>query len=301
MDLWYSMLGGRTDFSIAGDPSTRLLPWIVGVMVYLAGLMLAVALMLSGVAADWSQGLETKLTVQVAPGEDEDEAAIDKRVVATVRVLLKTPGIAAARPLPKSEIMTLLEPWLGAGISTADLPLPRVIDVTLEDDRRPDLAALAKRLAAATPGSSIESHEYWRRNLVDLIGSIEAVAAVMIGLIALVAVTAVVFTTRSGLAVHHDVIEVLHLIGAQDDYIARQFQRQALTQALKGSIGGTVLTLLTLVAVGRVAADLDATLLPPLALHVWHWAVLALLPVPAAYVAMITARRTVMRVLARMV
>ncbi|MDP6389420.1 MAG: cell division protein [Alphaproteobacteria bacterium] len=295
------MLGGRTDFSIVGDPSTRLLPWIVGVMVYLAGLMLAVALMLSGVAADWSQGLEAKITVQVAPGEDEDEVAVDKRVVATVRVLLKTPGIAAARPLPKNEIMTLLEPWLGAGISTADLPLPRVIDVTLEDDRRPDLAALAKRLAEAAPGSSIESHEYWRRNLVDLIGSIEAVAAVMIGLIALVAVTAVVFTTRSGLAVHHEVIEVLHLIGAQDDYIARQFQRQALALALKGSIGGTALTLLTLVAVGRVAADLDSTLLPPVALHAWHWAVLALLPVPAAYVAMITARRTVMRVLARMV
>ena len=32
-----------------------------------------------------------------------------------------------------------------------------------------------------------------------------------------------IFTTRAGLAVHHNVIEILHIIGARDGYIARQF------------------------------------------------------------------------------
>jgi cell division transport system permease protein len=290
----------RTDFPVARDPSTRLLPWIVGVMVYLAALMLASALMLSGVAAEWSRGLEAKLTVQDAPAEDESAAETDKRVTAAVRVLLKTPGVAAARPLPVDEVAALLEPWLGAGIAVAELPLPRVIDVTVERGATLDLESLAARLRAAAPGSSIESHKYWRDNLIALIGSLEAVATVMIALIGIVAATAVVFTTRSGLAVHQEVIEVLHLIGAQDQYIARQFQSHALRLALKGSVGGTALALATLFAVGRVAAGLDTALLPPLGLEVWHWIVLASLPIPAALIAMVTARRTVMRALARM-
>ena len=31
------------------------------------------------------------------------------------------------------------------------------------------------------------------------------------------AMATIIFATRTGLAIHHDVIEILHLMGAQDD------------------------------------------------------------------------------------
>ena len=290
-------MSDRSDLPLADNDSTRLVPWIMGVMAYLAALTLAAALMLSNVAREWARGLEGTLTVQVAVKEGETEKALEARVLATVRVLLKTPGVEAARPL--SEVAKMLEPWLGAGARTAELPLPRVIDVKLEPDRRPDLGALAKRLAAAVPGASIESHAQWRNTLLMLFASIELVAVVVMALIAAVALAAIVFTTKSVLAVHWDIVEVLHLIGARDAYIAGQFQRHALKLGLKGSIGGTACALATILMISLLARDLDASLLPPIGLRFWHWVLLAALPLAQSYGAMLTARWTVMRALAR--
>ena len=51
------MLGAHVDLPLSKDPAVRILPWIVGLMVYLATMTLAGALLVSGLASDWSAGL----------------------------------------------------------------------------------------------------------------------------------------------------------------------------------------------------------------------------------------------------
>ena len=293
-------MSDRTDLPLSEDTSTRLVPWIVGVMAYLAALAFAAALMLSNVAGEWSQGLEGSLTIQVPVGENDSTAETDKRIVDAVRILLGTPGVESARPIPLDEIATMLEPWLGAGANTSDLPLPRVIDVRLADGAEVDTAELDAKLKAAVPGISIEDHEKWRNTLLVLFRSVEFVAIVIIALISTVALAAIVFTTRSVLAVHGEIVEVLHLIGAQDAYIADQFQKHAFRMALRGTVGGTAFAGATRLGIAFLTRDLDAGLLPSSALAFWHWLVLAALPIIESYGAMLTARVTIMRALKRM-
>src|SRR3546814_666665 len=199
-------------------------------MVFLATLILSGGLLLSGTAAEWSRGLETRLTVQVPPLEDETESDAAARVEEAVRVVRRTPGVAEASQVPPIEVAATLEPWVGPDVSIVDLPLPRLIDVRLESGADPDLAELADRLRAAVPGAALDSHNLLQEQLVKLLRSLELLAAAAIVLMALAAISVVVFATRSGLAVHREVIELLHLIGARDKYLARQFQRHALRQ-----------------------------------------------------------------------
>ena len=290
----------RTDLPLSDDSTTRLVPWIIGVMAYLAALALAAALTLSNVASEWSDGLEESLTVQVPAAENGDADTNDARIIAAVRVLINTQGIDSARPIPLAEIGEMLEPWLGSAAATTDLPLPRVIDVRRKRDTDVNLVELSNRLTDAVPGASLETHDKWRNSLLLLFRSVEAVAIVIILLISTVAFAAIVLTTRSILAVHHEVVEVLHLIGAQDTYIAEQFQKHAFRLALKGSIGGTACALATLLTIGLVTGDLDASLLPTVTLTYWHWLALAALPTAEAYGAMFTARVTILRSLKRM-
>ena len=122
----------------------------------------------------------------------------------------------------------------------------------------------------------------------------------VVALIVLATIGTIIFTTRTGLAIHREAIEVLHLIGAHDAYIARQFARRAFSLGLSGGVVGLVLALPTLWGLTHLARRLDDKLLPNIAFGPMHWGLLVALPVGVSLVAMVTAKITVMRSLERM-
>jgi cell division transport system permease protein len=292
----------RRDIPLDRDGSARFLPWVIALMVYLAALAMSGALVLSGALTHWNNGLSGTLTVAIpAPSTPQG----DDGVPAALAVLKQTPGVIEVTALDQTATARLVEPWLGAGVSAEDLPLPHLIDVHTDSDRTIDLAALRTQLAAAAPGAVLDDHRMWLDRLRGLVLSVEATALAIVSLIGAAAVLTVVFTTRAGLAVHRDVIELLHLMGARDRYIAAQFQREALRLGFTGGVLGVILAVLTIFALGQAAAAPAAfahglALLPSLRLEPWHWAALGAMPVAAALIAMLTARFTVLGSLARM-
>jgi len=129
--------------------------------------------------------------------------------------------------------------------------------------------------------------------------SIELLASIIIGLIAAAAVTTVIFVTKTGLSIHRRVIEIVHLVGAYDSYIAKQFLLHAMRLGLIGGIGGVALAGLTLLGLDRLLGDAQTSLLPTLALDLDQWLALAVVPIAVSVVAMITAHLTVLYVLGR--
>lgn len=295
------MIRRRTDLPLSRDPSVRLVPWIIGLMTYLACLMLAGSLLLSELLDQWSSGLSGTVTVQVLPRERESPKLLEARVDKLVRILERTNGVAVARALPLDEVAALLEPWLGGATALETLPLPRLIDVRLDMIDPPPMEELRTMLSNADPGALLDDHGVWRDQLADLVGALELVAGFVVLLVGLATAGIVIFATRSGLAAHQDVIEVLHLIGAEDGYVARQFQGLALMQGLRGGIIGLAMGAATIWGLGYAAGQIDSAILPQARLLAWHWAVLASLPAATALIARSTARRTVMRSLKRMV
>jgi len=287
---------------LSRDASSRFLPWLIAFMVWLAAMAFAVLMILSAAGQQWRAGLEGTLTVQVLPPPQGDAAEIRTRVERAIALLRATPGVASAEPVPDSRVAALLEPWLGKGALSAEmnLPVPRLIDVRLAQGAAIDGGALRARLAAEIPGAELDDHGVWLDRLVALARALEVIAFAVVGLIGLAAVATVVFATRTGLAIHHDVVELLHLIGAQDSYVAGQFQGRAFWLGLRGGLAGTALAAVTLVFLGYLAERIEASLLPPLALSAWQWAALAGIAPGAALISMLTARVTVQRAVGRM-
>lgn len=283
------------------EPSTKLLPWIIGVMVYLAVLIFAGALMLAETASRWDSELTHGLTVQVPPGEGDAPAALDEKVAAAEKVLRDMAGVAEVKAVPADVTAAALEPWLGSAAEMKDLPIPRVIEVQLDDGANVDADALLAALDAVAPGVVVDNHDFWRNQIVTLVGGFETLATVTICLIGFTAMAAVIFATRSSVAIQRDVIEVLHLIGATDDYVAHEFQRQAFRFSLGGSVLGTVCALATMFLMGQLAANLDTALMPDLSLDIWQAILLWTVPLLATLIATVTARRTVLNALRRMI
>lgn len=303
------MFTRRSDLQLERDSLGRFLPWLIAFMVYLSVLALTGMLALDDIATRWDRGMSGTMTVQIPPskgasgsGAAAKEAAKrdEKNLKSALAILNSTQGIVRAEILADEKLMALLEPWLGGGAFGADLPLPKLIDVELADESKIDLATLKSRLEKAAPGALIDDHRIWLEHLIDLIQTVKALALAVLMFIALATTGTVIFATRTGLAIHHEAIEVLHLIGAQDSYIAKQFASRALMLGLKGGIIGLVLAVPTLWGIGYLAQSLQSGLLPDFSLTVVHWGILSSLPVAVALIAMVSARLTVMKTLARM-
>jgi cell division transport system permease protein len=125
-----------------------------------------------------------------------------------------------------------------------------MIVVRIAAGETPDLTALRKQLAEQVPRASLDDH----RAFVDRMRAM-ARSAVLAGLCILALVIAatmlsVMFATRGAMSTNRQIIEVLHVIGAKQSFIAGEFQRHFLLLGLKGGgIGGAAaMILFTLIA-----------------------------------------------------
>ena len=293
------MIRQRLDLPLAEDSTGRFLVWIMAVMIYLAIVALAGSMVLAGMAGRWESGLTGRLTVQIAPLPDASVAPLAQRTEVTLALLRSTPGVTRAEPVGASAAHKLLEPWLGNALLD-DLPLPALIDVEVGAGAGLDVPALAERLAGAVPGARLDNHAAWLADLRILAHTAQLVALAVVLLVGGASVASVVFAVRTGLAIHSPVVELLHIMGATDAYVARQFQTHVAGLALRGGVVGLGLGALTLLALRLAAGDTPVGLMPDMTLGLREWLALIAVPLVAALLAVVTARWTVFRVLTRM-
>jgi cell division transport system permease protein len=293
------MFSRRTDLPLDKDPLSRFLPWLIAFMVYLAALAQAGLIGMDTLAQRWDADMAATLTVQI-PADPEASAATNARQLQiAMNLISESNGVLTATVISEDKVLKLLSPWLGL-VEAADVPLPILIDVETDPNLDLDARVLQQKLAQRIPGAQVDDHGVWLARLIEMVRTLEALAGAVLLFILLSAAGTVIFTTRTGLTVHAEAIEVLHVTGAHDRYIAKQFAGRAVALGLKGGLYGLSLAIPTLLVLGHMAGRMEAGLLPDIQLPLLGWLSLALLPILSSMVAGITARRTVMRNLRRM-
>lgn len=281
----------------------RTLTVSMAVMCYLACLAIGALMLIDRAVANWTQELSRELTVQVRPLSGSDiEAELGK-----AETLLKsTPGVVEVSVLPRDAGVKLLEPWLGSGGSLDDLPVPRLIALTVDPGSAPDLEALSADLKAQVKGASLDTHRRWQAELTRMAGVLETLGYAVLILICISAIAIVVFATRTVLDANRGIVDVLHLIGARDGFIARQVEGRFLRTGLAAGVIGMLLGLLTFVLVGLAGfsgnpggiAEASRNLLFLPDDGSWRsYAVFVSVPVIATLISLFTARLTLIRML----
>jgi cell division transport system permease protein len=218
-------------YSMAG----RALLGVITVMSLLASLTLGVVVLVRASAGDWQAQVAREVTIQIRPIEGR---STDTEVSRAALITRAYPGIAHVRPYTREQSAQLLEPWLGSGLALDDLPIPRLIVVTLAADARPDLARLRQALSEQVPGASLDDH----RGFVERMRAMTRLAVVVgfcvLGLMLGATLMMIVFATRGAMSANRGIVEVLHFVGAKNRFIAGQFQRHFLVLGLKGAIAG---------------------------------------------------------------
>lgn len=269
---------------------------VIAVMAFLASLALGGVLIANRFSETWQAGLAGRLTVQVLP---EGETVPIQEVNQAIAILRATPGVLYANALSDSDNVALVEPWLGRDAVVAALPFPRLIDVQLSPGATPDIAGLQQRLKRAAPHAVLDDHGRWIGRLKTTANSVVLSAFAVLALIAVATAATVAFATRAGLAAHREIVQLLHLMGAQDRFIARAFEWHYFIAALIAAACGATAGGVIFFAAGSLDQLGVATIsfLPPLGLDLAELPWLAVIPTAAAVIAWGTARASVIAAL----
>lgn len=214
----------------------RSLVIVIAIMTFLAALAAGAALLVADASEDWRKEASREASVQVRLQAGRD---IEADVAKAAETLKAAPGVEEVRVYTKAESEALLAPWLGQGLDLSELPAPRMIVIRLGSDKRADVQDLARDVSMAVPAATLDDHHIFVARLGDMASAVVAAAVLIFLLIVIAMGVAVASATRAAVATNREIVEVLHLVGAADSFIAREFQRRFLAFGLRGAmIGG---------------------------------------------------------------
>jgi cell division transport system permease protein len=254
------------------------------------------ALAANRATTDWALALGASATVQVRPraGQTPSEAA-DKAAEALAGVK----GVTEARALDRAAAEKLLEPWFGPGGVPDDLPLPRLVTVDLDPKAPATAPALNQALAAAGVDAALDDHSRWTADVKRAGAVVRGAAAGAVLLFGVAAAALIVFATRAMLEARREVVEVLHLAGAEDRFLSGLAQRRFAGLAGRaGLVGAAAAAMLAAAAKAAGTAAGGADGLTPVLPLAWS-DLLATVPAPllCAGLAAVAVRRTAMSIL----
>jgi cell division transport system permease protein len=274
------------------DAREAALFFVVCALCFLAAFSGLIARAAYAAADAWTSEVAGEITIRVRGPEADTQRAVD--------IIASTRGIASAHALTREESEELLKPWLGGAGVPASLSLPRLIAAEGAAGAGDSVAAALKK---ANINATVDDHESWSADARRVTGTIGLVALSAVALLGATGIAVIAFATHATMLARRDIVELLHLSGAKDDFIAGLFERRFLMLGVQAGALGALLAFgaaaFILFAVRQT--DEQAWLLPRLSLSLADGLILGLSPLIAGAAAMFAANLTVKRSLSDMV
>ena len=292
----------RPDIPFSSDSSKLFIPWLSMFMVFIATLILAVAIVVYTSVHSWTNNISGSLTVQIPTYTDDGksrESVLTNDIEMALTLLRSSEGITGATLLTDEQISNLMEPWLGHSEKINDLPLPKIIDVNVDPNNFPNIAQLKSDLYEQVPEAILDSHRASLDELVLFFKNMVHLIALVLFLILLTTALSIIYITKSSMSVHQKVIELIHMMGASDFYITIQFAIRSFKLTLIGSLIGFLLALPIMGLFNHFLSQMNSGFVLENTLTIFQWALLVSIPFLTAALSFITAYRTVSNTLKR--
>lgn len=219
--------------SIAGNALTV----VIAIMSFLACLTAGAVYMVNQSAEAWVKDISSEITIELDPVNTAD---IEKKMTLVSLFLAKQAGITHVKPMTAQDSAKLLEPWLGHSDVLSALPIPRLIAVEIDRSNPPDINAISEALSQNFEGVTLDDHRRWRAEIRTLTRSAALGGIAVLVLVAAATVAVIVSATRSAMASNHEIIEVLHFVGANERFISREFERHFVGLGVRAGLVGAV-------------------------------------------------------------
>lgn len=229
---------------------------VIAIMAFLACLTLGAVSMVRSTAASWESQISREITIQIKPDDNLD---MEKALTQARDLALTFVGTKTGQIVDEAATARLLEPWLGANLDLKELPVPRLVIVTIDENHPPDFESMRSLLKDTIPQAFLDDHRTWVDRLVSMARTTVMIGTGVLLLVFTAMVLTVIFATRGALSGNRHIVEVLHFVGAEGSFVATEFQKHFLKISLKGSAAGSALAALFFATAGFLQSRTLAT------------------------------------------
>lgn len=294
----------KQELQLKSENTSLFLQVIISIAVFIFAITLAGVLSVNSMIGNWNRSILGSITVQIIPSQNLNKEKSTAETLAqqekVVDFLRSVNGVIKVTPLTDEQLGKLLTPWLGDDITISELPIPRIIDVKIDTDANINFTQLAKDLNNTSPLASLDNHKLWLNKLIAFADGLKMIATTILLLVSLITSGAIFYTTKMSLSLQHHVIEILHIIGAKDTYIAQQYARHMGLLGFIGGLGGIVFAIPSIFFIGNLASSIEGGIISETTLSISDWATILSLPAFSMIIAILTAYYTVKQTLKKM-
>lgn len=294
----------KQELPLKGENTSLFLQVIISIAVFIFAITLSGVLSIDSMIDNWNKSILGSITVQIIPVHNTNKEKALAETLAyeekAVDFLKSVNGVLKVSPLSDTQLSDLLSPWLGDEIDISDLPTPRIIDVKISPKINIDFNQLAKDLALASPQASLDNHKLWLNKLIAFADGVNLIASTVLLLISAITSGAIFYTTQMSLGLHHSIIEILHIVGAKDTYIAQQYAKRMAFLGFIGGIIGLFFAIPAIYFISNLAASIEGGIISNASLRITDWISIISLPLFSMLISMLTAYYTVKNTLKKM-
>ncbi|MBX2806357.1 MAG: ABC transporter permease [Hyphomicrobiales bacterium] len=229
---------GKAPIVPPGSVTGRALIWVIAIMGFLFSLTAGAVYMIDDSRRAWLSDVSSEITVEVKPEGTRQE--VDNLARQITDFLTGQNSVRDVQLLTEEQSAELIEPWLGQISAIAELPIPRLIAVQLDVNDPPDITSLRAVLRNKFPTAALDDHRAWQQQIRRVTGSLALAGIAVMLLMAAATVGIIVSAARSAIASNKEIVEVLNFVGAEEKFIARQFELHFLKVGIKAGVVGAV-------------------------------------------------------------
>jgi cell division transport system permease protein len=239
-----------------GSVTGRSLTLVIAIMGFLASLTAGGVYVVFNAANVWTNKISAEITVQIQqrPGD-----AGEDRTAEITKFLKTQNGIKRAIPFTREESLQLVEPWIGKSEVLKSFAIPRLIAVEIDRDNIPDISTLKMVLESKYPGTLLDDHGHWRHEIRRLTRLLELAGIGMLLLMATATAAVIIAAATSALASNREIVSVLNFIGAEERFIARQFEAHFLKVGIKAGVVGAGLAAIVFLCLPYLTAGVSSS------------------------------------------
>lgn len=303
----FSSSKSKYNFDFIVDSDFNLLSLITALMVFIASLSAVCVIGVNNLFNSWNQDLNGQVTVQVLPfGKNNKpltKAELKEKTNNIITDLRLSNIFSKIRLIKDNEIDDMLKPWLGSSIEDFNIPVPDLLDVSFKtfekNNNHTNLSEIGLSLKEKFGPISIENHNKWLKDIRKIKNSVQFIAYFILVAIIITTSVTVIYTTNASFKSQKHSIEVFHLIGAFDEFIAKQFANSVFRLTFIGSMIGFILFLIIFGIISVIISDLTGTIFDYIELSFIDWMTIISIPFISAIIAKATAKNTILQIIGK--